>query len=99
MVVPTDRSLAILIREASCFPPLTVERERELIRDWHRTGASPAIRELVGSHLWLVVKIARGFLGYGLPLADLAAEGNVGLMQAAPKFDPDRGFRFSSYAI
>jgi RNA polymerase sigma-32 factor len=69
------------------------------VRDWHQTGASAAIGELVGSHLRLVIKIARGFLGYGLPLADLVAEGNVGLMQAASRFDPDRGFRFSSYAI
>jgi RNA polymerase sigma-32 factor len=53
----------------------------------------------VGSHLRLVVKIARGFTGYGLPLADLVAEGNVGLMQAAEKFDPDRGFRFATYAM
>ena len=94
-----DKSLSILMREASCFPTLTLERERELARDWHRTGASAAIRELVGSHLRLVIKIARGFSGYRLPLADLVAEGNVGLMQAAERFDPDRGFRFSTYAI
>jgi DNA-directed RNA polymerase sigma subunit (sigma70/sigma32) len=58
-----------------------------------------AIYELIGSHLRLVVKIARGFAGYGLPLADLVAEGNVGLMQAAEKFEPARGFRFASYAV
>ena len=92
-------SLAILMREASCFPTLSVERERELARNWRQNGESAAIKELVGSHLRLVVKIARGFVHYGLPLADLVAEGNVGLMQAAARFDPERGFRFSTYAI
>ena len=58
-----------------------------------------ALDELVGSHLRLVVKIARGFVGYGLPLADLVAEGNIGLMQAAEKFEPERGFRFATYAM
>jgi RNA polymerase sigma-32 factor len=57
------------------------------------------LRQLIGSHLRLVIKIARGYSGYGLPLADLVAEGNVGLMQAAQKFDPDRGFRFATYAM
>jgi RNA polymerase sigma-32 factor len=94
-----DKSLAILIREADSFPTLTVERERELTRNWRHTGEPAAIRELVGSHLRLVIKIARGFAGYGLPLADLFAEGNLGLMQAATRFDPNRGFRFSTYAI
>jgi RNA polymerase sigma-32 factor len=94
-----DKGLAILVREASCFPTLTAERERELVRNWHQTGESAAIRELVGSHLRLVIKVARGFAGYGLPLTDLVSEGNVGLMRAAARFDPDRGFRFSTYAI
>src|SRR6185437_2001808 len=57
------------------------------------------LRDLIGSHLRLVIKIARGYSGYGLPLADRVSEGNVGLMQAAEKFDPGRGFRFSTYAL
>jgi len=77
---------------------LSPEREQELARGW-RDGDREALKQLVGSHLRLVVKIARGFTGYGLPLADLVAEGNVGLMQAAEKFDPDRGFRFATYAM
>ncbi len=80
-----DKSLVILMREANSFSTLAVEREQELARNWHQTGDSAAIRELVGSHLKLVVKVARGLAGYGLPLADLVAEGNVGLMRAAAR--------------
>jgi RNA polymerase sigma-32 factor len=78
---------------------LSLEREQELARAWRDHRDKAALRDLVGSHLRLVIKIARGFSGYGLPLADLVAEGNVGLMQAAQKFDPDRGFRFATYAM
>lgn len=99
MRATADKSLSILMREANSFPPLTVEQEQELARNWHRTGDPAAIRDLVGSHLRLVIRVARGLAGYGLPLAELVAEGNVGLMQAAARFDPDRGFRFSTYAI
>jgi RNA polymerase sigma-32 factor len=78
---------------------LSPERENELALAWRDQRDEVALRQLVGSHLRLVIKIARGFAGYGLPLADLIAEGNVGLMQAAQKFDPDRGFRFATYAM
>jgi len=78
---------------------LTVESEQELARAWLSKRDPDALRQLVGSHLRLVIKVARGYIGYGLPLADLVSEGNVGLMQAAEKFDPDRGFRFSTYAL
>jgi RNA polymerase sigma-32 factor len=88
-----------LLAEAKCFPMLTPEREQELARAWRRHGDDAALRDLLGSHLRLVIKIARGFSGYGLPLSDLIAEGNVGLMQAAHKFEPDRGFRFATYAM
>jgi len=94
-----DTSLVRLVEEAKRFPMLTPERERELVLGWRETGDQAALQELVGSHLRLVVKIARGFSGYGLPLSDLVAEGNVGLMQAAEKFDPERGFRFATYAM
>ncbi len=78
---------------------LTAEREQALARAWRNHADNAALRDLVGSHLRLVIKIARGFAGYSLPIADLVAEGNVGLMQAAEKFDPDRGFRFATYAM
>ena len=94
-----DTSLVRLVEEAKHFPMLTPERERELVRLWREDGEQTALQELVGSHLRLVIKIARGFNGYGLPIADLVAEGNVGLMQAAEKFDPERGFRFATYAM
>jgi RNA polymerase sigma-32 factor len=94
-----DTSLIRLVEEAKRFPMLTLERERELVLGWHERADRAALQELVGSHLRLVIKIARGFNGYGLPIADLVAEGNVGLMQAAEKFDPERGFRFATYAM
>ena len=92
-------ALTQFLAEAKRFPMLTPEREQELARAWKDCGDEAALRDLVGSHLRLVIKIARGFQGYGLPIADLVAEGNVGLMQAAQKFDPDRGFRFATYAM
>ncbi len=94
-----DTSLVRLVEEAKRFPMLSPEREQELAKSWRDGRDRQALTQLVGSHLRLVVKIARGFTGYGLPLADLVAEGNVGLMQAAEKFDPDRGFRFATYAM
>ena len=91
--------LVRFVEEAKRYPMLSSEREQQLARAWHDDGDRGALEQLVGSHLRLVVKIARGFAGYGLPLADLVAEGNVGLMQAAEKFDPARGFRFATYAM
>jgi RNA polymerase sigma-32 factor len=78
---------------------LTPKRELELANAWRSHGYEAALRDLVGSHLRLVIKIARGFAGYGLPVGDLIAQGNVGLMQAAQKFEPERGFRFATYAM
>ena len=78
---------------------LTPEREQELAKAWRHNGDEAALRDLVGSHLRLVIKIARGFSGYGLPISDLISEGNIGLMQAARKFEPERGFRFATYAM
>jgi len=99
MIENKGDALTHFLAEAKRFPMLTPEREQELAQAWRNHGNEAALRELVGSHLRLVIKIARGFAGYGLPLADLASEGNVGLMQAAQKFDPDRGFRFATYAM
>jgi RNA polymerase sigma-32 factor len=81
------------------FPLLDLDEERRLARDWRDAKDPAAAEQLVGSHLRLVVKIARGFGGYGMPLADLVAEGNVGLMRALAKFEPERGFRFATYAM
>lgn len=91
-------ALSHFFAEAKRFPMLDAQREEELSTAWRDRGDQAALRELTGSHLRLVIKIARGFSGYGLPLSDLIGEGNVGLMQAAQKFDPDRGFRFATYA-
>src|SRR5262249_47486105 len=92
-------ALALLLTESRRFPILSPERELDLARTWRHDGDKAALQDLVGSHLRLVIKIARGFAGYGLPVSDLIAEGNVGLMQAAQKFDPDRGLRFATYAM
>src|SRR5918996_1320691 len=87
------------LEQALRFPMLRAEEERRLAERWKCDRDEAAARQLLGSHLRLVVKIARGFGGYGLPLGDLIAEGNVGLMQALEKFEPERGFRFSTYAM
>jgi len=94
-----DNGLTHYLEEARRFPMLSPERELELSLAWRDRRDREALRQLVGSHLRFAVKIARGYAGYGLPIADLIAEGNVGLMQAAEKFDPDRGFRFATYAM
>ena len=93
-----NASLTRYIEESKRFPILAPDVERDLAIAWRERGNPQALEQLVGSHLRLVIKIARGFGGYGLPLVDLVAEGNVGLMQAAQKFDPQRGFRFATYA-
>jgi RNA polymerase sigma-32 factor len=99
MNVKLDSTLSRFVEEAKRYPMLTLEREREIATAWRERRDRAALDELVGSHLRLVVKIARGFVGYGMPLADLVAEGNIGLMQAAEKFEPARGFRFATYAM
>ena len=93
-----NASLTRYVEESKRFPILAPDEERELAVAWRDRRNGHALERLVGSHLRLVIKIARGFGGYGLPLPDLVAEGNVGLMQAAQKFDPERGFRFATYA-
>ncbi|MFN4087830.1 MAG: RNA polymerase sigma factor RpoH [Alphaproteobacteria bacterium] len=95
----SESGLSHYLAEAKGFPMLAPELEQVLSRAWRDSQDESALRQLVGSHLRLVVKIARGYSGYGLPVEDLIAEGNVGLMQAAEKFDPDRGFRFATYAM
>ncbi len=81
------------------IPLLSSEEEYKLAKAWRDEGNKEAVAILVTSHLRLVNKIAGGYRGYGLPLSDLVAEGHVGVMQAVKNFDPDRGFRFSTYAM
>jgi len=86
------------LQDTRRYEYLTLDKEQALARRWREEGDAAALDRLVGSHLRLAFKLAKGFQGYGLPLSDLIAEGNLGLMQAAQKFDPDKGFRFSTYA-
>jgi RNA polymerase sigma-32 factor len=92
-------NLTAYMQAVSTFPMLTVERERELAVDLQENGNLDAARELVLSHLRFVVHIARSYAGYGLPLADLVQEGNVGLMKAVKRFDPAKGVRLVSFAV
>lgn len=80
------------------FPVLGEREERRLIRGWYGDGDRDAYDALIGSHLRLVPKIAQKYAGYGVPPADLIGEGNLGLLQSAARFDPEKGFRFSTYA-
>ena|SRR5688572_3583809 len=96
--MPTG-SLEAYIQTVNRFPILSAEEERALAQRFQRDGDLEAARGLVLSHLRLVVALARGYLGYGLPHADLIQEGNIGLMKAVKRFDPDRGVRLVSFAI
>ena len=94
-----DPGLGRYLRDVRKYPLMTAEEEVMLAERWRKDGDQAAADRLVTSHLRLVAKIARGYRGYGLPIADLISEGNVGLMQAVKRFDPDRGFRLASYAV
>jgi RNA polymerase sigma-32 factor len=96
--VPSDR-LDLYLQQINRIPLLTAERERALALRLRDHGDVEAARELVLSHLRFVVKIARGYSGYGLPLADLIQEGGIGLMKAVRRFDPDVGVRLVSFAV
>jgi len=96
--MPTG-SLESYIQTVNRFPLLSAEEERSLARRLRERNDLDAARQLVLSHLRLVVAVARGYLGYGLPHADLIQEGNIGLMKAVKRFDPDRGVRLVSFAI
>ena len=95
---PED-NLNAYLRRIRTYPMLEPEQEADLARRWRDRQDADAMEQLVTSHLRLVAKIAMGYRGYGLPVADLIAEGNVGMMQAVNKFDPDRGFRLATYAM
>src|ERR1700694_3356076 len=81
------------------FPMLERDQEFRLAKRWREQGDRDAANQIVTSHLRLAAKIAMGYRGYGLPIAEIVSEGNVGLMQALNRFEPERGFRFSTYAI
>ncbi len=94
-----DISLTRYMQEIRKYPMLAHDEEERLARAWRDNGDQTAAHRLVNSHLRLVAKIAMGYRGYGLPVGELISEGNVGMMQAVKRFDPDRGFRLSTYAM
>ncbi len=98
--VPSEGSgLQRYLEEIRRFPMLEPEEEYMLAKRWKEHGDVEAAHRLVTSHLRLVAKIAMGYRGYGLPLSEIISEGNVGLMQAVKRFDPDRGYRLATYAM
>src|SRR5215208_6337489 len=98
-VLSADGGLAKYLTEIRKFPILRPEQEMAYARRWREHGDSEAAYHLVTSHLRLVAKIAMRYRGYGLPIADIISEGNVGLMQAVKRFEPERGFRLATYAM
>jgi RNA polymerase sigma-32 factor len=94
-----EGNLARYLQEIRKFPLLEPEEEYMLAKRWREHDDSEAAHKLVTSHLRLVAKIAMGYRGYGLPISELISEGNVGMMQAVKRFDPDRGFRLATYAM
>jgi len=95
----TEQGLARYFKEAWSYPVLEAKQELALAERWRDEGDVESAHALVTSHLRLVVKIAMGYRGYGLPVSDLVSEGNIGLMKAVKKFEPERGFRLSTYAM
>jgi len=98
-ILSTEGNLAFYLQEIKKFPILSAEEEYMLAKKYLDQGDTEAAHKLVTSHLRLVVKIAMGYRGYGLPVTDLISEGNLGIMQAVKKFDPDKGFRLATYAM
>lgn len=97
--VPSEGNLTQYLQEIRKFPMLEADQEYMLAKRWREHNDVDAAHQLVTSHLRLVAKIAMGYRGYGLPLSELISEGNVGMMQAVKRFDPDRGFRLATYAM
>jgi RNA polymerase sigma-32 factor len=95
----TDGGLARYLDEIRRFPMLQPEQEYMLARQWREQGDREAAQQLITSHLRLVAKIAMGYRGYGLPIGEVISEGNVGLMQAVKRFEPEKGFRLATYAM
>ena len=97
--VPSVGGLSVYLAQIKKFPMLDAEEEYMLAKNWRESGNLKSAHKLVTSHLRLVAKIAMGYRGYGLPVNELISEGNIGLMQAVKKFDPDKGFRLATYAM
>src|ERR1700755_2086049 len=97
--VAPEGNLSRYLQEIRKFPMLSPEEELSLSKSWRDNGDLEAAHKLVTSHLRLVAKIAMGYRGYGLPIGELVSEGNVGMMQAVKRFDPERGFRLATYAM
>jgi RNA polymerase sigma-32 factor len=97
--IAPEGNLSRYLQEIRKFPMLSPEEELDLAKRWKESGDERAAHKLVTSHLRLVAKIAMGYRGYGLPVGELISEGNVGMMQAVKRFDPDRGFRLATYAM
>src|SRR5215468_934408 len=95
----SDGNLSRYLQDIRKFPMLEADEEYMLAKRWREHEDSEAAHKLVTSHLRLVAKIAMGYRGYGLPLAEIVSEGNVGLMQAVKRFEPDKGFRLATYAM
>jgi len=94
-----EGGLSAYLEQIKKFPMLAAEEEYMLAKNWKTTGNIKAAEKLVTSHLRLVAKIAMGYKGYGLPVNEMISEGNVGLMQAVKKFEPEKGFRLATYAM
>ena len=99
LLIPITKGISSYLASINKFPMLSEKEEYMLAKRWQTKGDANAARKLITSHLRLVVKIAFGFRGYKLPVEDLISEGNVGLMKAVKKFDPEKGFRLSTYAM
>ena len=99
LLTPTSKGISNYLASINKFPMLSEKEEFMLAKRWQTKGDANAARKLITSHLRLVVKIAFGYRGYKLPVEDLISEGNVGLMKAVKKFDPEKGFRLSTYAM
>ena len=98
-VLTGEGGLSLYLTQIKKFPMLDAEEEYMLAKNWKERGNLKSAHKLVTSHLRLVAKIAMGYRGYGLPVSELISEGNIGLMQAVKKFDPDKGFRLATYAM
>ena len=96
---PSVGGLSLYLSQIKKFPMLDAEEEYMLAKNWRENGNLQSAHKLVTSHLRLVAKIAMGYRGYGLPVNELISEGNIGLMQAVKKFDPEKGFRLATYAM
>src|SRR6056300_477602 len=94
-----EGSFSAYLAKIRKFPMLDAAEEYILAKNWREQGDKEAAHKLVTSHLRLVAKIAMGYRGYGLPVSELVSEGNIGLMQAVKKFDPEKGFRLATYAM